>query len=159
MARWIVESSMKLRYLIVIVAALLLVFGILQLRQMPVDVYPEIDPPYVEVQTEALGLSAEEVEAFITVPMEADLLNGVAWLDQIYSESVTGLSSILLIFEPGTDLMEARQLVQERLAIVTPTLPKWASPPFMLPPLSSTARTVKIGIRSDEYSEIGRAHV
>ena len=83
MIRWIVESSMKLRFLVVILAAILLVFGFMQLRQMPVNVFPEIDPPYVEVQTEALGLSAEEVEAFITVPMEAALLNGVAWLDQI----------------------------------------------------------------------------
>ena len=61
MTRWIVETSMKLRFLIIILAAMLLVFGIAQLRQMPVAVYPEIDPPHVEIQTEALGLSAEEV--------------------------------------------------------------------------------------------------
>ena len=59
MIRWIVESSIKLRLLIIILAVVLMVVGILQLRQMPVDVFPEIDPPYVEVQTEALGLSAE----------------------------------------------------------------------------------------------------
>jgi Cu/Ag efflux pump CusA len=86
----------------------LLVFGISQLRDMPVDVYPEFDPPYVEIQTEALGLSAAEVEELITVPTEADLLNGVAWLDQIYSESVVGESSVLLVFEPGTDPIQAR---------------------------------------------------
>ena len=61
---------------------------------------PEFSPPYVEIQTEALGLSAEEVEQLITVPMEQDLLNGVPWLDTIRSESVPGLSSIVLIFEP-----------------------------------------------------------
>ena len=58
MLRWIVETSMKLRFLVVVLAAMLLVFGIAQLRQMPVAVYPEIDPPHVEVQTEALGLSS-----------------------------------------------------------------------------------------------------
>jgi CzcA family heavy metal efflux pump len=70
------------------------------------------------------------------------------------SKSVEQLSSIVLIFESGTDLMEARQLVAERLAIGTPTLPTWAAPPMMMPPLSSTARTIKIGISSKNRSVI-----
>ena len=128
MMRWIVETSLKLRYMVIVFAAVLLVFGISQLRAMPVDVYPEFDPPLVEVQTEALGLSAAEMEALITVPLEADLLNGVAWLDQIYSESVAGMSSILLVFEPGTDPIRARQMVQERLT-QTFALPNVSKPP------------------------------
>jgi CzcA family heavy metal efflux pump len=131
----------------------LLVFGILQLRNMPVDVYPEFDPPLVEIQTEALGLSAAEMEALITVPLEADLLNGVAWLDQIYSESVAGLSSILLIFEPGTDPIRARQMVQERLT-QTFALPNVSSPPTMLQPLSTTSRVMMVGLSSEELSPI-----
>ena len=83
---------------------------------MPGDVLPEFAPPTVEVQTEALGLSAEEVEQLITVPLEQDLLDGVPWLDTIHSKSVPGLSSIELIFEPGTDLVRARQVVQERIS-------------------------------------------
>ena len=75
---------------------------------VPLDVFPEFTPPYVEAQTEALGLSAAEWEQLITVPMEADLLNWVAWLDVIRSEPVPGQSSIVLIFEPGTDLTGAR---------------------------------------------------
>lgn len=149
--RWIVKTSLKYHYLVVFVAALLLIFGISEIRRMSVDVFPEFAPPRVEIQTPALGLSSAEVESLITVPLE-EVFNGMPGLDVMRSKSVNQLSSILLIFEPGTDLMEARQLVQERLAIVTPTLPKWASPPFMLPPLSSTARTVKIGISSDVYS-------
>ena len=82
MMRWIVESSMRLRFLVITIAVILLAFGLAQLRDMPVDVFPEFDPPMVEVQTEALGLSAAEVESLITVPMEGNLLNGVAWLDQ-----------------------------------------------------------------------------
>ena len=81
-----------------------------------VDTLPEFARPTVEVQTEALGLSAEEVEQLITVPLEQDLLDGVAWLDKIQSTSVPGLSSVELIFEPGTDLYLARQVVQERLS-------------------------------------------
>ncbi|MDX1414249.1 MAG: efflux RND transporter permease subunit [Candidatus Promineifilaceae bacterium] len=149
--QWIVAKSLKYRYLVVFVAAILMIFGIGQIRNMSVDVFPEFAPPRVEIQTPALGLSSAEVESLITVPLE-EVFNGMPGLDVMRSKSVNQLSSILLIFEPGTDLMEARQLVQERLAIVTPTLPKWAAPPFMLPPLSSTARTIKIGISSDEYS-------
>ena len=153
MVKWIVESSLKLRLLVIILAVLLMVTGISQLRQMPVNIFPEIDPPYVEVQTEALGLSAEEVEAFITVPMEADLLNGVAWLNQIYSESVAGLSSILLVFEPGTDPIRARQMVQERLTQAH-ALPNVSQPPVMMQPLSSTNRAMMVGLSSDELSLI-----
>ena len=149
--QWIVAKSLKYRYLVVFAATVLMVFGIIQIRSMAVDVFPEFAPPRVEIQTPALGLSSAEVESLITVPME-QVFNGMPGLDVMRSKSVNQLSSIVLIFDPGTDLMDARQLVQERLAIVTPTLPKWAAPPFMLPPLSSTARTLKIGISSDEYS-------
>lgn len=150
---WIIRTSLGLRFLLIIVAAVLLVFGISQLRGMPVDVYPEFNPPLVEVQTEALGLSAAEVEALITVPTEADLLNGVAWLDQIYSESVVGMSSILLVFEPGTDPIRARQMVAERLTQAH-ALPNVSKPPVMLQPLSSSNRVMMVGLSSEELSLI-----
>lgn len=153
MLRSIVGSSLQLRFLVVILAAALMFFGIAQLRTMPVDVLPEFDPPLVEVQTEALGLSAAEVESLITVPMEADLLNGVAWLDQIYSESVAGLSSILLVFEPGTDPIKARQMVQERLTQAH-ALPNVSTPPVMLQPLSATSRVMIVGLSSKDMSLI-----
>jgi CzcA family heavy metal efflux pump len=149
--RWIVEKSLKYRYLVIFMAGALVVFGISRIRTMPVDVFPEFAPPRVEIQTPSLGLSSAEVEALVTIPLE-EALAGVPGLDVMRSKSVEQLSSILLIFEPGTDLMEARQLVQERLSLATPSLPTWASPPFMLPPLSSTARTLKIGISSDVHS-------
>jgi Cu/Ag efflux pump CusA len=151
--RWIVASSLRYRYLVLFVAAVLVIFGIGQIRNMPVDVFPEFAPPRVEIQTPSLGLSSEEVESLVTIPLE-QVFNGLPGLDIMRSKSVEQLSSIILIFEPGTDLMEARQLVAERLAIVTPTLPTWAAPPMMMPPLSSTARTVKIGISSDTLSVI-----
>jgi Cu/Ag efflux pump CusA len=86
MIRWIIESSLRLRFLILVIALVLVGYGFTELRKMPVDVYPEFNPPLVEIQTEALGLSAAEVESLITLPMEADLLNGVAWLEQLYYE-------------------------------------------------------------------------
>src|SRR5512138_2557943 len=99
MLRSIIGSSLVYRLLVVVLAGVLIVGGALGLRRMPVDVLPEFSAPYVEVQTEALGLSADEVEQLITVPLEQDLLNGVPWLDTIQSQSVNGLSSVVLIFK------------------------------------------------------------
>ncbi len=153
MMRGIVGSSLRLRFLVVLIGVVILLAGIWQLRDMPVDLFPEVTPPLVEVQTEALGLSATEVESLITVPMEADLLNGVAWLEQIYSESVAGLSSIILVFEPGTDPIRARQMVQERLTQAF-ALPNVSEPPTMLQPLSTTNRVMMVGLSSGELSLI-----
>ena len=114
MVRWIVESSLKLRFVVVTLAAAVVFFGAGQLREMPVDILPEFAPPLVEIQTEALGLSTAEVEALITNPME-EFLAGIPWLETMRSKSVTGLSSIVLVFQPGTDFKRARQFVQERL--------------------------------------------
>jgi CzcA family heavy metal efflux pump len=150
---WIVAKSLKYRYLVIFVATVLMYFGIGQISNLPVDVFPEFAPPRVEIQTPSLGLSSAEVEALITIPLE-EALAGTPGLDVMRSKSVEQLSSIRIIFEAGTDEMEARQLVQERLALATPDLPTWAAPPQIMPPLSSTARTIKIGISSDEFSVI-----
>jgi CzcA family heavy metal efflux pump len=140
--------------MVLALAAALMVAGMIQLRNVPVDVYPEFAPPYVEIQTEALGLSAAEVEQLVTVPME-ELLQGVPWLQTMRSDSIPGLSSIVLIFEPGTDLMRARALVQERLtqAHGLPTA-NVSKPPVMLQPLSSTSRVMMIGLSSEQMSLI-----
>ena len=153
MMRGIVNWSLRFRLLIVLLAGAALVVGIGQLRSAPVDVLPEFAPPYVEIQVEALGLSASEVEEFITVPFEGDLLNGVAGISTIRSESVAGLSSITLVFEEGTNLLEARQLVQERLNL-SHALPKVSKPAQMLQPLSSASRVMMVGLRSDQHSMI-----
>jgi CzcA family heavy metal efflux pump len=149
--RWIVGSSLRFRWLVIFAAAALMVFGIGETRNADVDVFPEFAPPMVEVQTIAVGNSSEQVEELITIPLE-DQLNGVPGLEEIRSKSVADLSQIQLVFARDTDLYEARQLVQERLTGATPSLPTWASPPVMLPPLSSTSRILKIGITSDQLN-------
>ena len=115
------------------------------------DVFPEFAPPRVEIQTICLGLSPAEVEQLVTVPLE-NALNGVPDVDVMRSKSVQQLSSILLIFKSGVDGIRARQLVSERMALATKSLPTWAAPPFMMPPLSSTSRIMKIGITSKDMS-------
>src|SRR5215218_5672925 len=153
MMRWIVESSLRYRLVVVGIAVLIMLVGVRQLSEMPVNVLPEFTPTMVEIQTEALGLSAPEVEQLITVPMEQDLLNGVPWLDDIRSEAVPGLSRIQLIFEPGTDLLRARQVVQERMTQAV-ALPQVSAPPLMVQPLSSLSRVMMARLSSDEVSPI-----
>ena len=151
MMGWIVRSSLKFRFLVVAMASALIIYALIQLRTMPVDVFPEFAPPRVEIQTPCLGLSAEEVEALVSVPLE-QALNGLPGLDVMRSKSVPDLSSIELLFKPGADLIRIRQLAQERIANVIPTLPTWAAPPFMIPPVSTTGRVVKIGLSSKNLS-------
>jgi CzcA family heavy metal efflux pump len=154
--RWFIGSSLRFRLLVVGIAAGVMAVGVAQLRNAPVDVLPEFSPPYAEVQTEALGLSAEEVEQLITVPLEADLLNGVQGVDVIRSESVPGLSSITMVFEDGTDIFRARQLIQERLTQAH-ALPNVSDPPTLLEPLSSSSRLLMIGLSSDKVSPIEKS--
>jgi CzcA family heavy metal efflux pump len=149
--RTIVKASLRFRWIVLFLAASILALGFVQLPDTKVDVFPEFAPPQVEIQTIALGNSSNEVEELITVPIE-DQLNGIEGLAELRSKSVAQLSSIRLIFEQGADELKARQLVQERLSQITPTLPTWASPPFMMPALSATSRIMKIGLTSDTVS-------
>jgi Cu/Ag efflux pump CusA len=155
MMRWIVGSSLKFRLLVVTVAAGVMVLGFLRIDARK-DILPEFQRPTVEVQTEALGLSAEEVEELITVPLEQDLLVGIAFLDEIESVSLPGLSSVVMTFEPGTDVLDARQVVAERLtqAVAVAGLPAVAKPPQMIQPVSSTSRVAMVKLSSEELTPI-----
>lgn len=149
---WLVEAALRLRVVVLALSILLIVVGIQLVPHMPLDVFPEFSPPYVEIQTEAPGLSAVEVENLVSFPLENALI-GTPGLDTIRSKSVLGLSSIKLLLHEGADLYRARQLVQERLAVETPRLPSVARPPVILQPLSSLSRMMKIGMWSDKLSQ------
>jgi CzcA family heavy metal efflux pump len=151
--RWIVRSSLQLRFLVVAAAVGMMAFGTLQIPNMRVDAFPEFAPPLVEIQTACLGLSTADVESLVTVPLE-QALNGIPQLVTMRSKSVPQLSSIQLIFSQGSDLFQARQLVQERLPNIQKTLPTWASRPTMLPPVSATSRLMLIGMSSKQHSLI-----
>ena len=151
MMRWIIGTSLRFRFLVMAIGASLVYFGFLRLRELPVDVFPEFAPAKVEIQTIALGLSPSEVESLVTLPLE-NALAGVPGVADLRSKSVPQLSSVVVQFKPGVDELKTRQLVNERVAIATPNLPRWAAPPFMMPPLSSTSRVMKIGITSANRS-------
>jgi Cu/Ag efflux pump CusA len=134
--------------LILAFAAGLIALGAISLRQMPNEVIPELaSGPVLEVQTEAPGLSSEEVEQYLTVPLENNLLDGIMGVWDVRSDSIAGLSKVDLYFEPGTGLLQARQLVEERLTNAF-SLPNVAKPPSLIQPLSTSSRALMIGLRS-----------
>ena len=150
--RGIINSSLQYRFLVIVIAIVLMVSGFNQIRVMPVDILPEFSPPYVEIQTEAPGLSAKEVEGIVTLSLEQSMLAGVPWLESIRSKSMPGLSSIFLYFEPGTDLNRARQLVGERIALSAALLPSVSKKPVMIQPLSSAHRFMIVGLSAKDMS-------
>src|SRR5579883_3214053 len=113
---WLVSTSLRLRVLVLALAIVMMIVGIQKTRHAPLDVSPEFAPPLIEIQTEVPGLSTEEVESLVSVPLE-NALNGTIGLKTIRSKSVLGLSSVVLILKEGTDLMASRQVVQERLSV------------------------------------------
>ena len=153
MLAWLVRAALTQRVLVIAMAALLVVLGLRATGDVPLDVFPEFAPPMVEVQTEAPGMSTEEVESLVTVPIEV-AVSGVPDLATLRSKSVLGLSSVQILFKRGTDVIRARQLVQERVAQAQARLPAAARPPVMLPPLSSTSRAMKIGITSTKLDQM-----
>jgi Cu/Ag efflux pump CusA len=150
----IVRASMRFRLLVLAAAAILLIVGTAQVRKAPVDVLPEFTAPVVNIQVESLGLSADEVEQLITVPLEQDILNGVRGARAIRSDSVPGLSHIDLRFDHGENLLEARQLTQERLTQAGVGLPNVSRPAQMLDPISSTGHAMIVGLSTQRLSPI-----
>lgn len=158
MMRWIVASSLKFKWLVLFGATAVMALGIVDLKNASVDVFPEFAPPRVEIQTIAIGNSSTEVEQLITTPMEEQLA-GIEGVKELRSKSVVDLSSITLIFDRGMDQERMRQLVAERVAQLTPSLPTWASPPVIMPPLSSTSRILKIGLSSTSISQMEMSRI
>ena len=148
-----VHFALAQRVLVLALAALLVVLGVRAGRDVPLDVFPEFAPPMVEIQTEAPGLSTEEVESLVTVPIET-AVNGVPGLMTLRSKSVLGLSSVQILFERGSDVVRARQMVGERITQVQPRLPLAASQPVLMPPLSSTSRAMKVGLSSKKLDQM-----
>ncbi len=148
MVRSVLTAALRFRVLLAGVAAGLIVAGVLSLPSMHADTVPELaSGPVLEVQTEASGLSSVEVEQYVTVPLENNLLDGIMDVWDMRSQSIPGLSTVDLYFEPGTPILSARQLVTERLTAAF-ELPNVSKPPLLIQPLSSTSRVLLIGLRS-----------
>ena len=102
---WLITTSLQFRLLVIVLAVALIIVGVRTSDSVPLDVFPEFAPPLVEIQTEAPGIATEDVESLITVPIE-NAVNGIPFVQTVRSKSVLGLSSVRMIFNPGTDLID-----------------------------------------------------
>ena len=149
----IVRWSIHNRAAVVVLAVLLLAGGFYAAGHAHYDVFPEFAPPQVVIQTEAPGLSAAEVEQRVTLSVE-QAVNGVPRLAVLRSQSTQGLSVVTVIFQDGTDVYRARQLVAERLGELSGQLPVGVQPPRLGPLTATTGRLLVVGFTSDKLSPL-----
>ncbi len=151
MIRPLIEFSIRYRGVVIALACVAIVYGLNTAARTKLDVFPEFAPPQVVIQTEAVGLSSEQVEQLVTRPIEL-AINGVASLESIRSQSIQGLSVITAVFQDGTEIYRARQMVSERLGTAAAQLPQGVRPPVMSPLTSATSMVLDIGLTSDKRS-------
>lgn len=132
MLNTILKWSIAQRWIVVIGAVLITLFGFRTLSHMSLDVFPNFAPPQVEIQTEAPGLAPEEVESLVTLPIES-AVNGTPGVTDVRSTSVAGASAVRVVFKWGTDVYQARQLITERIQQAQSRLPEGIEAPQLAP--------------------------
>lgn len=147
----IIHYSLHNRLVVLVCAVLLLIGGTYTAYHTDVDVFPDLTAPTVVVMTEANGMAPEEVERLVTFPVET-AVNGATHVRRVRSSSTTGFSVVWVEFDWGTDIYLARQIVSEKLAIVTDDLPQNVGRPTMGPQSSILGEMMIIGLTSDSTS-------
>ncbi len=147
----LVEFCLRNRLFIIVACLFASAISIWGIRQLPVDVFPELKVPRVTIQTEASGLTAEEVEQYISIPINA-AMQGTAGVRGVKDSSGGGLSFVWVDFDWGTDIYRARQIVSERLASVRESLPEGISPE-LTPIVSVTGEIMLLAITGDENTD------
>lgn len=136
----IIKWAIDRRWLVVLGAAISLIWIIVVISKMPLDVFPSFAPPQVEIQTEAPGLAPEEIESLVTLPIES-ALNGTPGVTVVRSSSAAGISVVRVIFDWDVDIYQARQSVNERLQQAQAKLPTGVESP-LISPITSPIGTV-----------------
>jgi len=147
----IIGFAIRFRGIVIALACILFAYGIYGLSRAKYDVFPEFAPPQVSIQTEAVGLTPEQVEVLVTRPIE-NAINGAPGVQIIRSSSIQGVSVVTVFFDSSSDTYRNRQVVAERLQAATQQLPQGVAPPIMTPLTSSTSRMLVVGLTSRTHS-------
>ena len=147
----IVRFSIRFRGVVMALAFALLGYGIFSLFGASYDAFPDFAPPEASIQTDAPGLSPEQVEVLVTQPIE-NAINGVPGIATLRSRSIQGLSDVTVIFDSSTDVYRDRQVIAERLSGLQNELPAGVEPPIMAPLMSSTGNVMEVDFTSDTQS-------
>ena len=147
----IVRFSIRYRDIVVALGCAFLAYGIISVYRVPYSDFPEFAPPEITIQTEAQGLSPDQVEVLVSQPIE-NAINGVSGIDTLRSRSIQGLSVVTVVFHFGTDIYRDRQAVSERLSTVASELPSGVQAPLMTPLTSTTSWVMHVGLTSDKQS-------
>jgi CzcA family heavy metal efflux pump len=145
----IVRTALRRKGIIIAFAVAFLGYGFYTLTRAKYNVFPNFAPPYVSIQTEAPGLSPEQVELLVTQPIEL-AVNGVVGIQSLRSQSVQGLSVITVVFREGTDIYRDRQFVAEKLATLEGRLPQGVHAPVITPLTTSTSTVMSLGLTADK---------
>lgn len=143
----VIGFAVRFRGIVIALACLLVVYGVYALGSARYDIFPEFAPPQVTIQTEAAGLTPEQVESLVTRPIET-AINGVSGVQTLRSTSIQGLSVVKVFFDPRSDIYRDRQLVAERLSVAAQQLPQGVAPPNISPLTSSTSVALVVGLTS-----------
>ena len=148
----LIRFSIRYPGVIVGLSLLVIAYGIYQIKESPLNVFPEFSPTQVIIQTESPGFSSDLVETLISNPIEKAIA-GTIGIKQIRSQSIPGLSVITVIFEEGTDIFKNRQSISEKLSNLSRSMPQGITP--LIAPLTSSASSVLgIGITSSQKTNL-----